>query len=127
MQFQTAARRTIAKSQSVCLDGTLTKPLRKTETITAFVDHPSEWNATGTVRPVKKSRQTASLPIFNSMSTIIDKKLAVRVTNTTESPDLFKKLTQTAEFSVVTPEQSKSVKPEWTWQFSRGIWRLIPI
>ena len=45
------------------------------------------------------------------MSTIIDKRIAVRVTNTTESPYLIKKHTQIAELSVVTPEQSKHIKP----------------
>ena len=45
------------------------------------------------------------------MSTIIDKRIAVRVTKTTESPYLIKKHTQIAEFSVVTPEQSKHIKP----------------
>ena len=44
------------------------------------------------------------------MSTIIDKRIAVRVTNTTESPYLIKKHTQIAELSVVTPEQSKHIK-----------------
>ena len=33
------------------------------------------------------------------------------MTNTTESPYLIKKHTQIAEFSVVTPEQSKHIKP----------------
>ena len=46
------------------------------------------------------------------MSTIIDKRIAVRVTNTTESPYLNKKHTEIAEFSMVTPEQSKHIKPE---------------
>ena len=45
------------------------------------------------------------------MSTIIDKRIAVRKTNTTESPYLIKKHTRIAEFSVVTPEQSKHIKP----------------
>ena len=45
------------------------------------------------------------------MSTIIDRKIAVRVTNTTESPYTINKNTQFAEFSVVTPEQSKVIKP----------------
>ena len=45
------------------------------------------------------------------MSTIIDKRIAVRVTNTTKSPYHIKKHTQIAEFSVVTPEQSKHIKP----------------
>ena len=46
------------------------------------------------------------------MSTIIDKSIAVRVrvTNTTESPYLIKKHTQIAQFSAVTPEQSKHIK-----------------
>ena len=43
--------------------------------------------------------------------TIFDKRTAVRVTNRTESPYLIKKHTQIADFSVVTPEQSKHIKP----------------
>ena len=45
------------------------------------------------------------------MSTIIDRKIAVTVTNTTELPYTINKNTQIAEFSVVTPEQSKFIKP----------------
>ena len=45
------------------------------------------------------------------MSTTNDKRIAVRATNTTESPNLIKKHTRIAEFSVVTPEQSKHIKP----------------
>ena len=44
------------------------------------------------------------------MSTLIDRKLAVRVANTTETPYLTKRNTQVAEFSAVTPEQSKFIK-----------------
>ena len=54
---------------------------------------------------------TVSLLISHSRSTIIDKRMAVRVTNTTESPNLIKENTQIAEFSMVTPEQSKHIKP----------------
>ena len=45
------------------------------------------------------------------MSTLIDKKITVRVTITTESPYTINKNTQIAEFSVVTLEQSKLIKP----------------
>ena len=45
------------------------------------------------------------------MSTIIDRKIAVRVANTTQSPYTVNKKTQIAEFSVLTPEQSKFIKP----------------
>ena len=60
---------------------------------------------------MEKFTETASMLISHSMSTIIDKRIAVRVTNTTESPYLIKKHTQIAEFPVLTPEQSKHVKP----------------
>ena len=58
-----------------------------------------------------KFTETASLLISHSMLTIIEKRMAVRVTNTTESPYLIKKHTQIAEFSVVTPQQSEHIKP----------------
>ena len=52
------------------------------------------------------------------MSTIIDRKIAVRVTITTESPYTINKNTKNAEISVVTPEQSKFIKPVDTAIFS---------
>ena len=58
-----------------------------------------------------KFTEAASLIISHSMSTIIDGNIAVRVTNTTESLYTINKNTQIAEFSVVTPEQSKFIKP----------------
>ena len=110
MQFKTASSETTTKPQPVITDEALTVT-PTTKTITAFIDHPSKWNTTGTVTPLEKFTETASLLISHSMSTIIDKRIAVRVTNTTESPYLIKKHTQIAEFSVVTPEQSKHIKP----------------
>ena len=111
MQIKTASSETTTKPQPVITDEALTIPPTTTKTITAFIDHPSKWNTTGTVTPLEKFTETANLLISHSMLTIIDKRLAVRVTNTTESPYHIKKHTQTAEISVVTPEQSKHIKP----------------
>ena len=82
-----------------------------TKTITVNVDYPSEWHTTGTVTPVGKFTETANLLIPDPVSTIIDKKKTVRVTNTTEAAYSIKKGIQIAEFSVVIPEQYKFVKP----------------
>ena len=101
MQVKTASSETTTKPRPVITDEALTIPPTTTKTITAFIDHPSKWNTTGTVTPLEKFTETASLLISHSMSTIIDKRIAVRVTNTTESPYLIKKHTQIAEFSVV--------------------------
>ena len=111
MQVKTALRETTTKPQPIITYDALTIPPTTTKTITAFVDHPSKWNTTGTVTPLEKFTETASLLISYSSSTINDKRIAFRLTNTTESPYLIKKHTQTAEFSVVTLEQSKHMKP----------------
>ena len=63
---------------------------------------------------MEKFTETASLIILYSISTIIDRKVAVRVTNTTESRYTIKKNTQIDDFSVVTPEQSKFIQPVYT-------------
>ena len=111
MQVKSALSQTSVKPQAALIQDNITIPQMTTKTITAFVDHVSEWKTTGTVTPVEKFTETASLLISHSMSTIIDRKIAVRVTNTTESLYTINKNTQIAEFSVVTPEQSKFIKP----------------
>ena len=111
MQVKTASSETTTKPQTVITDQAVTIPPTTTKTITALVDHPSKWNLTGTVTPLQKFTETANLLISHSISTIIHKRKAVGVTNATESPYLIKKHTQIAEFSVVTPEQSKHIKP----------------
>ena len=111
MQVKSALNQTHTKPQAVLIHDNITIPQMTTKTITAFVDHVSEWKTTGTVTPVENFTETASLLISHSISTIIDRKIAVRVTNTTESPYTINKNTQIAEFSVVTAEQSKFIKP----------------
>ena len=111
MQVNRTSSETTTKPQPVITDEALTIPPTTTKTITAFIDHPSKWNTTGTVTPLEKFTETASLLISHSTLTIIDNRIAVGVTNTTESPYHNKKHTQIAEFSVVTPEQSKHIKP----------------
>ena len=111
MQIKSALSQTSTKPQVVLIHDSITIPQMTTNTITAFVDHLSEWNTTGTVTPGEKFKEDASLIISHSISTIIDRKVAIRVTNSTESPYTINKNTKTAEFSVVTPEQSKFIKP----------------
>ena len=113
MQVQSALSQTSSKPQTVLIHDNITLPQMTTKTITAFADNVSEWNTIGTVTPVEKFTENASLIKSDSMSTITHRKKAVKVTNTTESPYTINKNTQIAEFSVVNPEQSKFIK---TWQ-----------
>ena len=84
MQVKSASSQKSAKPQVVLVHDNITIPQMTTKTITAFVDHLLEWNKTVTVTPVEKFTETSSLIISQSISTIIDRKIAVRVTNTTE-------------------------------------------
>ena len=74
MQVKTTSSETTTKPQPVITDEALTIPQTTTKTITAFIDHPSKWNTTGTVTPLEKFTETESLLISHSMSTIVDKK-----------------------------------------------------
>ena len=114
MQIKNALSQISANPQPVLIHGNITIPQMTTKTITAFVDHFSDCNTTGTVTPVEKFTEAASLIVSHSMWTIIDRKISVTVTNTTESPYTINENTQIAEFSVVTPEQSKFIKPKET-------------
>ena len=84
IQVKTASSETTTKPQPVITDEALTIPPTTIKIITAFIDHPSKWNTTGTVTPLEKFTETAILLISHSMSTIIDKRIALRVSNTTE-------------------------------------------
>ena len=53
MQVKTASSGTTAKPQPDITDDAQKIPPRRTRTIRAFVDHPSEWNTTGTVTPLE--------------------------------------------------------------------------
>ena len=98
MQVKSASSQASAKPQPVLIHDSITITKRTTKTITAFVDHSLECNTTGTVTPVEKFTEAASLIISHSLSTKFDRKIAVRLTNTTESPYTINKNTQIAEF-----------------------------
>ena len=111
MQVKSTESETTAKPQVVLIHDSTTVPSMTTRTMGAFVDHSSECNTIGTVTQVGKVTETSRLILSHSISKTIKENIAVKVTNKTESPVSIKKSTQIAEFSVVTPEQSKLMKP----------------
>ena len=61
MQAKKSAIETSTKPQPHLIQDKTTVPPMTTKTITAFVYHPSEWHTTGTVAPVGKFTEAASL------------------------------------------------------------------
>ena len=110
LQVKSASSGTSAKLRAALIHDSITVPPMTTNTITAFVDQLSEWNTTGTVIPVEIITETASLIKSHSLSTIFDGKIAVRVTNTKESPYSIKRNTQVSELCVVTPGEPKFIR-----------------
>ena len=82
MQAKTASSQTSAKPQAIFMHDSITIQQMTTKTITAFVDNLSEWNTTATVTSMEKVTEAESLIISYSMSTIINRKIAVRVKTT---------------------------------------------
>ena len=82
-QVKSVSSGTSARPQNILIQDSITVPPMTRKTITASADQSSKWNTTGTVTPVEKFTEAASLIISHSTSTIFDKKIAVRVTNTT--------------------------------------------
>ena len=111
MQVKSASNGTGAKSQAVFLYDSITVP----PIITKKSQHLLNTYRNG-IQQVpwlqwKKIPEAARLIISHSISTKIDRKIAVRVNNTKESPHTINKNRQIADFSVVTLEQSKFNKP----------------
>ena len=73
-----------------------------------------------------KSTEAASLLISISMPTMIDKKIAVKLSNTKKSACSSKKKIQFVEFPVVALDQPKFIGPV-DWQSSVWFWKVIPI
>ena len=81
IQVKNVTTETSAKPQVVHFDDAPTIAPNTTKTITASADHPSEWNSPYTLTPVGTLTEIATLLTFDSMSTFIDKKVALRVTH----------------------------------------------
>ena len=88
MQVKSGPSETSAKTQTNLISLMTVEQYyqRQKKTVTAFVDHSSEWSTAGTVIPVEKSTEAASLMKSDSFSTVSAKMIAVRVTNTTNHP-----------------------------------------
>ena len=125
MQVKTASSETTTKPEPVITDETLTITPTTTKTITAFIDHSSKWNTTGTVTLLEKFTETANLLISHSMLTINDQKIAVRVTNKTESPYLIKKK-HSLQSSPRLLRSNLNTSNQWIWQSPVWFHKVIP-
>ena len=111
MQAKTTDEVKTMKPQAVIIPEDITIPSMTTKTINAHTNFSSQFKTTGTITPVEQYTENATLLISHSMSTITENEVPIRVTNVGETPYTLKKNTQVADFAILTPEQSKFIKP----------------
>ena len=90
------------KLYKVQIKNPLTIPPETTQTITGSTDIPSNVDTTGVINP---------LVVASSISTASNRKIDIRVTNTTPTPYTIKRNTTIAEFKILSPEEAKELKP----------------
>ena len=86
MQAKTTEEGKMAKPQAVLIPEDITIPPMTTKTINAYANHIFQFKTTGIITPVEQYTEKATLLVSHSMSTINNKEVPIRVTNTSESP-----------------------------------------
>ena len=89
----------------------LTIPPETTQTITAYTDISSIIDTTGVINPATNHCSSDPLVVASSISTATNRKIDVRVNNTTPTPYTIKKNTTIAEFKIMSPEEAKELRP----------------
>ena len=111
MQVKSVDEQRIVKPQAVIIPEDITIPAMVTKNGNAHANFISQFRTTGIVTPLEQFTENATLLVSHSMSAITNKEIPIRVTNVGETPYTLKRNTQVAEFTILTPEQSKFVKP----------------
>ena len=99
------------KLYKVQIKNPLTIPPETTQTITGSTDTPSNVDTTGVINPATNHCSGDPLVVASSISTASNRKIDIRVTNTTPTPFTIKRNTTIAEFKILSPEEAKELRP----------------
>ena len=111
MQVKSVDEPKSVRPQAVIIPEDITIPAMVTRNIKAYTNFNSHFRTTGIITPIDQYTENATLLVSHSMSAMTNGEIPIRVTNVGETPYTLKRNTQIAEFSILTPEQSKFVKP----------------
>ena len=99
------------KLYKVQIKNPLTIPPETTQTVTGYTDISSNIDTTGVINPATNYCSGDALVVASSISTASNRKIDVRVTNTTPTPYTINMNTTIAEFKIMSPEEAKELKP----------------
>ena len=99
------------KLYKVQIRSPLTTPPETTQTSHAYTDIASTIDTTGVINPATNHCSGDPLVVASSISTASNRKIDVRVTNTTPTPYTIEKNTTVAEFKIISSEEAIELKP----------------
>ena len=91
--------------------GKHTIPANATKTIFAAIAIESDKTITGTIQPLPQYDETAKLIVAPAITTAREKKIAVKVANTTDFPYTIRPNTKIAELQILKPSETKNIRP----------------
>ena len=113
------------KLYKVQIKNPLTIPPETTQTITGSTDIPSNVDTTGVINPATNHCSGDPLVVASSISTASNRKIDIRVTNTTPTPSTIKRNTTIAEFKILSPKRQKNSNHS-TQQHSKCLPKTTP-
>ena len=88
-----------------------TTPAHSTRTIYASIPVSTEHPITGTIQLLPQFDECAKLIVAPAITTARDKKVPIKIANTTDFPKTIAKDTKVAELQLLKPEETKMIRP----------------
>ena len=88
-----------------------TIPAHSTRTIYASIPVSTEHPITGTIQPLPQFDECAKLIVAPAIATVRDKKVPIKIANTTDFPYTIATDTKVAELQNLKPEETKMIRP----------------
>ena len=90
-------------------EGKHTTPAQATQIIHASITVSNDHPITGSVQPLPQFDETAKLMVAPVIPTARDKRVAIKIANTTDFPYTINPHTKLAELQILKPEETKSI------------------
>ena len=88
-----------------------TIPAHSTRTIYASIPVSTEHPITGTIQPLPQFDECAKLIVAPAIAAVRDKKVPIKISNTTDFPYTIATDTKVAELQILKPEETKMIRP----------------
>ena len=99
------------KPITIKTDSKHTISAQSTRIIYASIPVSNEHPTTGTIRPLPQFEKCAKLIVAPAITTARDKKVAIKIDNTTDFPYTISTDTKLAELQILKPEETKMIRP----------------